>query len=201
MDGVPENWAQRLLQQAKERPGRATFAVALLVLMAFMWGRYLMSSGSQGMPAAAQAAALPVSTPKPATPPGVVALRQWLQAPITLSRRNMFAVRLDYFPPDSTQAAAAPADGLWDQLAKSKAARADEKDARRILVANLQAEASKLKLQSTMMVSGAPRALVNGSWLAEGDNVNGFRVLRIEARRIVVEREGVKLEVLFTFNR
>jgi hypothetical protein len=29
--------------------------------------------------------------------------------------------------------------------------------------------------------------------------ITGFRVLRIEAKRIIVEREGVKLEVGFRF--
>jgi hypothetical protein len=57
-------------------------------------------------------------------------------------------------------------------------------------------EAGRLHLQSVVMGT-SPRAMVDGQLLAEGDVVANFRVLRIEARGITVEREGIKLEVTF----
>ena len=51
-----------------------------------------------------------------------------------------------------------------------------------------------MKLQSTMM-GPQPKALVNGELVGEGDVVAAFRVLKIEARRIIVEREGIRLEI------
>ena len=64
---------------------------------------------------------------------------------------------------------------------------------------NLRVLAAKLDLQSTVMRNGSPKALVNGVLVGEGDTIEGFRVIKIEPKRIVVEREGVKLEVLFKF--
>jgi hypothetical protein len=37
--------------------------------------------------------------------------------------------------------------------------------------------------------------MINGSMVGEGEVVAQFRVLRIEARSVVVEREGIKLEI------
>ena len=85
---------------------------------------------------------------------------------------------------------------------KSMTARADQKRERQILIENLQLQAAQLKLQTTLMGTQAegpasrPRAMINGGLVGEGDVVASFRVLRIEARRIVVEREGIKLEIL-----
>jgi hypothetical protein len=74
------------------------------------------------------------------------------------------------------------------------ASRADQRKERQILVENLQLQAAQLRLQSTVM-GPTPRALINGDMLREGDVVAAFRIVRIEARRIIVEREGVKLEI------
>ena len=38
--------------------------------------------------------------------------------------------------------------------------------------------------------------MINGKLIAEGDVVASFRVLKIEPRRIIVEREGIRLEIL-----
>jgi hypothetical protein len=59
-----------------------------------------------------------------------------------------------------------------------------------------------MRLQTTLM-SAKPRAVVNGAMVKEGDviacgpvdNRTEFRVSKIEARRIIVEREGIKLEI------
>jgi len=44
-------------------------------------------------------------------------------------------------------------------------------------------------------MGASPKALVNGQLVGVGDVVASFRVCKIEARRIVVEREGIKLEI------
>jgi hypothetical protein len=41
-----------------------------------------------------------------------------------------------------------------------------------------------------------PKAMVNGKLVVEGDVVEGFRVLKIGPRGIIVERDGIRLEVL-----
>ncbi|HEV7300387.1 MAG TPA: hypothetical protein VGN72_13555 [Tepidisphaeraceae bacterium] len=126
------------------------------------------------------------------------AVQEWVRTPIAPVGRNLFAIKLDYFPQDGTkvdQTLRAPqGNGFWDKLAKSMASRADQRRERQILVENLQLQAMQLRLQSTVM-GPSPGALVNGSLVREGDVVASFRVLKIEARRIVVEREGIKLEI------
>jgi hypothetical protein len=47
------------------------------------------------------------------------------------------------------------------------------------------------------MSNGSTKAMVNGTLVEEGDTVSGFKILKIEARRMVVEREGIRLEVYF----
>jgi hypothetical protein len=109
-------------------------------------------------------------------------------------------VNYDFFPQDGSKTApvlrAAQGDGFWDQLQKSMTARADQKKEKEVLVENLRLQAAQLKVQSTVM-GASPKALVNGELVGEGEVVASFRVLKIEARRIVVEREGIKLEVRF----
>ncbi len=64
------------------------------------------------------------------------------------------------------------------------------------MIGNLCQEATqKVHLQSTMVNPENPKAMVNGSLAKVGDVVEGFRLIRIEARRIYVEREGITLSV------
>jgi hypothetical protein len=84
--------------------------------------------------------------------------------------------------------------GFWDELAKSMAFRADARKEQQILKENLQQQANQLRLQSTMMTT-PPKAVIDGEMVGEGDVVASFRVLKIEPRRIEVEREGIKLEI------
>jgi len=111
----------------------------------------------------------------------------------------LFSIKLDYFPVDGSRPmfSGDDADGFWDQLAKSLAAKADQEKAKGILLENLRLRASRLDLQSTVITDGSPKAMVNGTLVQEGDTIEGFRIVRIEAKRIVVEAEGQKLEVIF----
>jgi hypothetical protein len=52
----------------------------------------------------------------------------------------------------------------------------------------------KIRLQAVMLGS-VPRALINGELRREGDVVANFRILRIEQRRIIVEKNGVHVEL------
>jgi hypothetical protein len=87
-------------------------------------------------------------------------------------------------------------------LEKSLTLRADVRRERQILMENLQQQASQLRLQTTVM-GASPKAVIDGELVGEGDVVAArsgdgrasFRVLKIEARRIIVEREGIKLAI------
>jgi hypothetical protein len=123
-------------------------------------------------------------------------LQEWLASPVRPLERNLFAVRLDYFPSTGSGLAAADEsiEGFWEQLAKSSALQADQRRERQILVENLRRQASQLRLQ-TIVMGEMPKAMINGEPVGVGDVVALFRVDRIEARRVVVEREGIRFEL------
>jgi hypothetical protein len=127
-------------------------------------------------------------------------LRKWADAPVSPISRNLFAIRLEYFPMDGPKTGSSGVreradDGFWARLEKSLAVQADQRDKRENQKANYIKAAAELKLQSTMMMA-QPKALVNGELVGEGDVVADFRVVKIEARRVIVEREGIRLEIL-----
>jgi hypothetical protein len=131
----------------------------------------------------------------------------WLAEPIKTLDRNLFEFKGEFYP-RSTESMAGAArviedEMFWDQLAKSLSARADSKKQRQIRVENLQQAAGKLKVQSTIMGPN-PRAMVDGRMTRLGGTVEAdtgsgssvtFKVVRVEARRLVVERDGLKFEV------
>ncbi len=198
-----ENLIRRLTKQAKAEPQKATVLGILLTIMVVM----VVRMGGSASPATASAN---IATPRgsiaadnthlrPKANSAVEALMKWAADPIPAAlSRNLFAVNYEYYPQDGTKPAAPVihvphGDGFWDQVAKLMAARADVRNERAALRENLIREAEKLNLQSTLM-SAPPKALVNGELVGEGDFVASFRVLRIEAQRIVIEREGIMLE-------
>jgi hypothetical protein len=212
--------ADTLVRQAKADPKKATTLAVLVTVMAVMW--YRVMSGGAGGPSSASAYQVPgafgASTAfgaAPGTPTSadaaarptrsaaaIAALQEWaLRRPIAPLSRNLFVVNYDLFPtdgarPPETAVRVDRGDGFWDQLAKSMAARADQIKEHRARVETLRAEAARLKVQSTLM-GASPKALVNGRLVGVGDVVASFRVTRIEARRIVVEREGIKFGLRF----
>ena len=126
-------------------------------------------------------------------------LRKWADAPLAPVSRNLFAIRLEYFPVEGPKTTGIDVreraeDGFWARLEKSLAVQADQRDKRENQKANYIKAASQLKLQSTIM-GPQPKALVNGELVGEGDVVAEFRVAKIEARRVIVEREGIRLEI------
>jgi hypothetical protein len=197
-----ENLIRKLVKQAKAEPQKATVLGVLLAIMLVM----VVRMGGPASPASASASiaaprgsvAADNTRPHVKANGAVAALMKWAGDPIPPAlSRNLFVVNYEYFPQDGTKPAPVVhvphGDGFWDQVAKSLAARADERNARETLRNNLVLMAEKLNLQSTLM-SAPPKALINGELVGEGDVVASFRVLRIEAQRIVIEREGIMLE-------
>jgi hypothetical protein len=205
MPGQPKrNWMDRAVWQMRTEPKKTCAMAILILVMVGMWGKLAFSGGKSISPSAARADATPAGPAGQIRPPvqplsrSAEALQEWLNKPVGLVRRNLFAVKLEHFPRDGS-ALAEEGESFWDEVAKSMGVRADEEKARRILIANLREQALKLDLQSTVMSSDSPKALVNGQLLGEGDMIDGFRIVGIESKRIVVEREGVKFEILFRY--
>ena len=196
-----------VVRQVRAEPKKALALGAMGTTVAVMWTRLALfgvnpgPAGAAGVVPDARVPA-PAAANVPADAPAHRALLEWTQGPIAPTSRNVFALKLEYFPADGSKVFTTPEnpqESFWEQLAKSMAAKADQEKARRILVENLQAQAAKLELQSTVMSNGTPKALINGTLLGEGDGVAGFKILRIETKRVIVEREGVRLEIGFGF--
>jgi hypothetical protein len=138
---------------------------------------------------------------------------RWLQSPVAPVTRNLFYISLDQFPRANGAPAARPGalagaserDGLLRDFPVEQAKsplgpveETQEPESDLPVAERVARAAGRLHLQSVVM-GPTPRVMVDGQLLQEGEVVANFRVLKIEARGITVEREGIKLEV--TFNK
>ena len=203
------NWISGLKKALTADPKKTGALAVLLVLLLAALGQTLLKSGGRNRPESAGAAIVPqdpntslaaqlqaASVSAQRTMGISNALQKWIEAPVPPISHNLFSVRIEYFPFDgsgTTQSDSTDA-GFWFMLEKSMAVQTDQINKRENLIANLTAQAAALRLQSTT-TGPQPRAMVNGELVGEGSVVADFHVLKIEARRIIVEREGIRLEI------
>jgi hypothetical protein len=189
------DWLRNAAETLRQDPRKALLLTGLGAVMLVLWGRLLFGGGAVRPAGAAIAPDATKSNATDSPAPGgrgagvAASLNAWLAAPISMPDRNVFAIKLDYFQQDGPRG-----DGISDRLAKSAGSEADQKKERQILIENLRTQAAGLQLQSTVM-GAEPRAMVNGTLVGEGDVVAGFRVEKIEPRCIIVEREGIRLQI------
>ena len=197
------NLLARINSAVKQDPRKATILAVLLVLLAGLWGKMMLSGAPKSAAAMTVpqpvAPTVPDSNNKPKSLDSAGLLRDWVSEPLPQGvSRNLFAVQLDYYPMDAAHivrdSRTVEDPTFWEKLAKSIDAQAEEQHKRENLIQNLRQQAGQLQLTSTVM-GPRPKAMVNGSMVGEGEVVAQFRVLRIEARSVVVEREGIKLEI------
>jgi hypothetical protein len=188
------------------RDRRKTALIGAVGLLLLSLSCRFLSQGPNSAPAAI--VVLPPSSNPVVESPATVelsnsgAVTAWLKEPRQSAKRNLFALNLEDYPTDSSITAGAgnhisnaPSDqSLWDDVAKSLSARADQKREQEFRMKNLQRAAARL-LPQQVIVGPPPRAQVNGEWIEEGSFVGSFRVLRIEADRITVEKDGITLDV------
>jgi len=192
-----------MFRQVKSEPKKALALALLVAVLAAMWVKIFVFADPHQATAGGFAGGKLKSEQSYSAlqqlPQGSRTLLDWVKKPITGTKRNLFAIKLDYFPVDGSRPmfSGDDADGFWDQLAKSLAAKADQEKVKGILRDNVRMQASRLDLQSLGMFNGIPKAMVNGTIVQEGDTIEGFRIVRIETKRIVVEREGIQVEVIF----
>jgi hypothetical protein len=194
------------LRREAKKAATLTFLVSLLLVL---WVRMAMKNGDTPAVANASLASKGLSGAADGAGKGneavaTAAFKNWLNAPLGSINRNLFSVNLDHFPQEYRTSLEQQTNGggFWGELAKSVSSKADLTKERQILLENLQQQASQLRVQTTMM-GARPKAVVNGDYVGEGDVVASgtgqarttFRVLKIEPRRIIIEREGIKLEV------
>lgn len=215
MNGSSVKFPEWVPESFKEDPKKAGILGVLLLVLVVLVLRYWLWGGT---PAAVQAGSgvKPVLN-RPAASSAITAkvssgssfngsrtLRQWLEKPVNSVSRNLFLIQTEFYPSKTSQSISSePESGeFWEEVEKLRSVEADQRRRREILVQNLQREAAKLRLQSTVM-GPEPQAIIGGSLVKEGDVVASdrpgvgvqFRVLTIEARRVIIEREGIKLEI------
>jgi hypothetical protein len=192
-------------KRAKREQKKLAVLGVLIALLVAMWGK--MALGGHGGPKSASAmppaptapAPLSDSNNKLASVDSIALLRDWLNEPLPqMVSRNMFEVKLDYFPMDaartSKDSGTITDPTFWEKLAKSIDAQADQQHKRDNLIQNLRQQAGQLNVTSTLM-GPKPKAMVNGMMVGEGEVVAQFRVTEIRARSVIVEREGIRLEI------
>src|SRR5687767_6154422 len=194
---------RKIVRAVQADPKKALVLTILVIGLSSLWVRRLAGNGSGPQSSRASIAA---TSDKENSARNSAAHRggtdaaasyiEWRTAPIQPLARNFFAIKFEKFPLDGSRPAHVieRRDTFWDDLAKSLSSQADQKKQRQILIEHLQMQAGQLKLQTTLM-GPTPRAVVNGVSVGEGDVVAEFRVFKIEARRIIVEREGIRLEI------
>jgi hypothetical protein len=189
--------AQSLIQQD---PRKAGILGALLLVLAFMIVRYVMSAQRPDV-AHGSHAGLRVDDPltgavaKEKSAAAASPVMTWLEQPPRPITRNLFALKLELFPPEVTKSEPIQeVRGFWDEIAKSLTDQVDQQEKKQEMLQHLQQQASALQVASVMM-GAVPKAIINDKLVGEGDVVAEFRVLKIEAWRIVVEREGIRLEI------
>jgi hypothetical protein len=198
------NWTEPLLKPMRASPKKFTAMIGLGLVLVIMLGRLLLggsgpSNASASIPSgAAKSGGLARSGEDYLLDPAQdqTELLQWARQPIVPLQRNLFAVPLDDYRRDGEHGGdLSVGAGFWDQLAKSLSAHADQQEQRQILVDNVRIMAGELKLESIVM-GAQPSAMVNGDVVHPGDDIAGFRVVRIEPRMLVIERQGVRLAIL-----
>jgi hypothetical protein len=208
-----QGWTEQAAVAAtRHQGGQAALLALLIVVLVMLWARVLGSgSGPAGSVASAVGGiegeagrrridepmtGMAVSRGEGARGQGAL-FQEWLSNPLRAIERDLFAVRLEHFPTDGSRwhrGGGVAAEGFWEQLEKSTAAQADQRREREILVENLRRQAGQLRLE-TIVMGERPGAMISGQPVGEGDVVKSFRVVRIEARRVVIEREGIRFEL------
>jgi len=196
------SWSEKLGNRLKASPQKSAVLCGLGLVLVVMWARMFMGGHTPSGAAAATPSGLPIiasqndlNVPTHPTDHANVLL-QWARQQIVPMRRNLFAIPFDYYPSDQSHGGdATGGTGFWNLLAKSMSVEADQQVQRQALIQGLADSARSLQLQSTML-GATPSAMVNGEMVREGSLVADFRVLKIEAGKMIVEREGIKLEIL-----
>ncbi|HVT88415.1 MAG TPA: hypothetical protein VHD56_06150 [Tepidisphaeraceae bacterium] len=202
------NFINNFSKAAKADPKKTGSLAVLFAVLLVMVGR-LVLNGKATAPGSANAMPVPsfyngVSTADASGNSSdasnhsgtAAAFQKWVEAPVPPISRNLFAVRIDYFPLDGSRTVQSEStdEGFWTKLEKSINQRTDERQRHENMIASFTVDAEKLRLQSVMM-GPVPKAMIDGKLVGEGSVVADFRVLKIETRKVIVEREGIMLAI------
>lgn len=210
--------AEGLASALRRDPKKTTLLAGLTVVLLFCVARAALNTSATQSSSAASPKGAGESRAVGAQPTGVrpvgsgtrgdlsvLPVQAWLSQPNPSPSRNLFVIRQDRYrraEPTPAQANKPTKPGIFSSLEKWASRAADDQKRQAILLENLQREVARLRLQSTVM-GAQPTALIDGRLVREGDVVASgegssravFRVLKIEARRVILECQGIRLEI------
>jgi len=163
---------------------RSGLLIGLVAVGLLFWGRLMLKDAPKTATAEPIAAAAAGSQGAPAP----VARAAPLPAVVLTGSAVM---PRDPFRFDASGYAAAPGQGPREEAQdEPKTADPDaDREARRAAVV---AQARKLTLDSVIKGS-RPRVMISGQMLEPGQQVEGFVLLKIDSRQVVLEKEGVRV--------
>jgi hypothetical protein len=193
------SWSEKIRQQIHRSPQKAAMLGGLAVVLSVILARIFVGAAGPGG-AAAATATVPIMNavndlPAIAHADHTTILLNWARQPIVPMRRNLFAIPFDYYVNDQARSTSTSSDGFWGLLAKSLSLQADQQSQRQARIDGIRTKARALQLQS-IMFGAVPTAMINGDVVREGNVVEGFRILKIEPRRLIVESEGIELAII-----
>jgi hypothetical protein len=190
------------LQSMKSDPKARRQGIILALLLAGLVGvgcKYLLPSvlGPADAAAASDGPASLDMPPlvRPAMPrPGRIVTVTW---PQTL-QRDLFDVDRSAYAPvvdgTHTGTGAGPAAGPAPPAGAENPAQALPADPAHMTVAQVRKQASALRLQCVIM-GNTPQALIGEGTYTVGQKVEGFTIKKIEPRRVVLELNGIDVDL------
>lgn len=192
------SWSEKLSQNIRRSPQKAAVLGLLAVVLTIVLARMFVGEHGPGG-AAAATANMPIMNalndlPALGRADHTTMLLNWARQPIVPMRRNLFAIPFDYYVDEQAHSIGSGTEGFWGMLAKSLSLQADQQTQRQALIEGIRDKARALQLQS-IMFGAVPTAMINGEVVRTGNLVEGFRILKIEPRRLIVERQGIELAI------
>lgn len=164
----------------KKKLGVMLCALAIGLLL---WGRLLL----QGVPRTATAEEPGTSARATENAPNDTALSAGSGKPLPVVHVDLpSAPSRDLFGIDPSRYRRTPGSGHDDPVAKSTQLTSDD-DPR---IAAVREEAVELKLES-VLIGTLPRAYINGHLLAPGDEYEGFTLIQVTDRHVLLTKYGL----------
>ncbi len=216
MTSVSKLWSSFRTDIAVDRRKTVALVVLFVVMLGVLSRLAFQGSSSTGAPLAAEQAPsdliprAPQAAPQPGRAPGVTAGGQSPESALLLVQGEPVSVEIsgasrdlvrDPFTVHSAYAAqllaAMPSGGdrrkaepgLLQQLA---AALRAQRDRRRAAEQAVHKQSESLRLQSTL-IGRDPIAVINGQPFRLGATVEGFELIEVRSREVVVRKEGINV--------
>jgi len=177
-----------ILNELKADRKKAIALSSVLAIGLLLWGRLLISDEVPRVATAKPDRPVAASTSSPPTP-----------APATTGRSDEAAVRLvvpeqpprDLFSFDPSPYKPTPENVERQSPSKLPVTPADVSLATEQVVQQARA----LQVQSVVIHGASPQALINGRLVGVGETIEGFEIVSMQERSIVVRKQGILVRI------